>query len=1311
MVTKNHIPITISQPVMSAQNPQIGTIKTFIEEKGFGFITEENQINNDIFFHIHDCKNYKPQKYDVVSFEKKPSKKKEGSFEAKNIVFLEEETKEKAQINKSKADQLGGLKVLGKIQLPTENKEIEPAQTLQIPTENQTKYIGKVDWHNDSQGYGVMQHDTLGEVFFLSKSWQGPPIKKDMHLGFYAKPSTKKVGKYEAVSIWEDEETARMNTITIFLNGNDSERKSIFEKLNETEKTSILEIIKEKRKNLTNTEKYHLWKEGYLTYEDSWERIIHGFLNYSEERKTIFENLNETEKIAILQTVKEKASPKEKYQLWKEGYLNNEDAWEGIIYVFIDYSRERECIFEKLNETEKINILEVIKNEIVTPEQKYEFWEKGYLPYEDAWEGIIDKFLASRSFYSSYSLERKNIFEKLTETEKIAFSKSLSEKITKSEQKYEFWKEGYLTNEDAWEEIIYGFLNFKHSLKIDVFKKLSEIEKNNLLEIVRKNATTPKIKSHFWFWEKEYLNGEDVWEEIVKGFLSFPTDRDFIFKGLNETEKKHLIELVKSKVNKKYRKGLELEGYLLFEDFDEVVKSFINNHSYRIIRNSLMTETEKTIILKITKEKATPSQKYEFWQQGYLNNEDAWNGIFYGFLNYSSDRKNIFEKLNETEKTSLLEIVKGKATSSQKYSIWEDGYLTNQDAWKGIVYDFLNYYSRHRESIFQKLSETEKTTILEILKEKAKNLTDREKYEFWQQGYLNNEEAWGGIIDRFLDYSSDRKNIFEKLGETEKMAFSKSLSEKINNSEKKYEFWQEGYLNNEEAWGGIIDRFLNYYSDRKNIFEKLGETEKSNLLEIVKEKITTSEEKYKFWKGGYLNNEDAWEGIVYGFLNYSSERKNIFEKLNEIEKISLLEIAKEQATPSKKYQLWQEEYLTNEDAWEGIVYGFLISSNKKAFFEKFNESEKNNIWEIIKQKCIQQEKEYWEQLKNLDTEQKNHFLGLFSDMPEYNILFWLYGLIEIFDFKEYAPYYFILNSTHRRAFNKKAKQEMKQEMDASLLKKLESWQKISDEGNGITLYEISWRSIWFKDKQIRICMDSSEGVFTQYYYWEYAEENFNFLSEYISGRRVEKMLVYAKGDRIEKIQGLDRLEETIYKAHIEKQTKENGKFIGFRGEGMPRIPVNMLLRNVCLQYLNLLQIPNLEPVCVYEINSFDFDKSKHFDISVLYSILLPHDQVAVIWESQELEKSKATHIFKCGLSLYESIFEDIQSNIGMIVGIRSKLRSKDSENMQLQTSLAYFGNIDHDNMDFEVWRRNLHHLLPTLPTPPNYKGELQQEHT
>jgi cold shock CspA family protein len=309
---------------------------------------------------------------------------------------------------------------------------------------------------------------------------------------------------------------------------------------------------------------------------------------------------------------------------------------------------------------------------------------------------------------------------------------------------------------------------------------------------------------------------------------------------------------------------------------------------------------------------------------------------------------------------------------------------------------------------------------------------------------------------------------------------------------------------------------------------------------------------------------------------------------------------------------------------------------------------------------------------------------------------WLYDLISHFDFNTYANYYFTLSLQERKIFNKKAKAIMGDSLQKSMLRKREPWtfieSKITDDSSEICLYEATWKSIWFQNGCIKVCMDKQPN-YTNSFDWKYSEEKFNFLFEYISGRRLKKLSITVSDDQVLSIHGLENLEEVIWKILLEKEVKEKGNQ-GIKGIGINKVPVNMIVRNQCIQLLNNLQLKEFEPAVVYERTTSPIAQS--VDVSFLYSIPINDRDIAIIWESIELEKSKATHVFKCLRSEYKQVFSDIHLFISEMLTVRSKLNSINEEDVTKKKQMRYLCRIDHDNFDFSKWKDTLYDIVPEL---------------
>jgi hypothetical protein len=314
--------------------------------------------------------------------------------------------------------------------------------------------------------------------------------------------------------------------------------------------------------------------------------------------------------------------------------------------------------------------------------------------------------------------------------------------------------------------------------------------------------------------------------------------------------------------------------------------------------------------------------------------------------------------------------------------------------------------------------------------------------------------------------------------------------------------------------------------------------------------------------------------------------------------------------------------------------------------------------------------------------------------PEILIKFWVKGAIEYFDYNLYASYYFLLSSDQRRIFNKKVKVLMGDEIKQSMLKKKIPWEKISVENSEHECYEATWKSVWFNDGFINFLMDNSPS-FSSKFSWKFSEEKFNLIVDYLSGRKLNKLLIYANKNNVHRVEGLEELEEIIYKVLITHELQP-GNGSNSKPNFFTKIPNNLILRNKCVQFLNNLQLNGFEPSRILE-KTFNVSTGGYSaDISLLYSIPIDNESVGIIWESLELEKSKATHVFKCSLGEYDDIFSEILTSLNSVNKVRSLLNGIKSEDLIKQKELRYLGKVDHSNFNYYKWEFDLLEMLPSL---------------
>ena len=609
-------------------------------------------------------------------------------------------------------------------------------------------------------------------------------------------------------------------------------------------------------------------------------------------------------------------------------------------------------------------------------------------------------------------------------------------------------------------------------------------------------------------------------------------------------------------------------------------------------------------------------------------------------------------ELDEKVKEPFLISVYGQSDIERQYLMWLEGYTQEKDLSyiaKQITKESIISYQNPFKKIFEKLTDPKEQDT--VLKEFLEII---------------------GIIDNEEKYS--RVKSLASLSELDENVKERFLLTIINECNIHYQ----------------VKQFLDYLQFRKgnkqqqliNLFKNLDIISfYSFCLELLNPlaKINTH----------YYNNG-------YSFLKIYLEKKDyIIETNNKYGYSSIFSY---------------KGVLLNESLFEAKIEFFrTISLFIEGNLNKIEESAKSIIetgdFELIS-KFLKNYHSFY-QVNNQICFDLQINVSIFPDIESYIVdlcdtaqllKFWVNGLIEYFNFNTYCFYYFTLSLEERKIFNKKAKAKMGEEIKASMLKKREPWQfveKVVLEDNiEIEIYTASWKSIWFGDGFIRVCMDSKPS-FSQQFKWDFSEEKFNFLYEYISGKRLNELKITATGDFIKSVQDLDELEEIIWKILIIKEVETtNGTTI--RGTGSNRIPVNMLLRNQCIQLLNKFQLKELEPSRVLEKTFNPIKGGMGVDVSLLYSIPINEYEVAIIWESLELEKAKATHIFKCLRTEYENIFSEIENYLSGNLKVRSSLNSKDADAISQQNKLRYLCRIEHDNFNFSKWEKSLYEILPEL---------------
>lgn len=573
------------------------------------------------------------------------------------------------------------------------------------------------------------------------------------------------------------------------------------------------------------------------------------------------------------------------------------------------------------------------------------------------------------------------------------------------------------------------------------------------------------------------------------------------------------------------------------------------------------------------------------------------------------------------------------------------------------------------------------------------------------------------LVEFEIKNKSDEYNVFglADIIKIRQYRINEYFEKVINNyrcfSESKY----DKYLGRTFIKIYMIDKdYFNWMNEKK--YFSFNEKDLLNEKEIINKELIENENIYNYVIE-YLNinlplNNDIQFNKIFEFIKFYNSFVSNSKYINNVFKMSSVIdfMYNDQINIKYRVEIWLSEYINsnlkfqkdlNEYLWN--IDNFEIATIKRALWRK-NRCINQDLYhkflyffskgQIYKHDDI---KNYLEIFKNFNDNyiDTGNFIEKNITETSMKLKLWVHKLIDEFDYNTYSVYFFTLNSQEKRIFNKRVKDIMRDKLIKSMISKREPWSYNYDNDRNKYQRKATWRSIWFEDGYIKICMDT-EPSFTRPYYWKFSESKFNFLFEYIKGKKLPDLKINYENDNINEIIGLELLEELIWKVTIKQvyENKNNSNIIN--RENISKIPINILLRNSCIQLLNKYQLNGLEPTRVLEKSYNLTTGNSSIDVSLLFSIKLNADDVAIIWESLEIDKSKATHIFKCKAIDYEFIFKEIELYISNNFKVRSSLNSKMNTDSYIKEKLKYLTRIEHDNFNFNKWLESLYTWLPEL---------------
>lgn len=1271
-------------------NKLTGIVKMFNGQ--FGFIKSDI---GDIYFNIHGIKDLDKIKIgDVVHFCTEPSKTKINSLQATEL-----------QIIKHSNVLIGN------------NSNILP--------EN----IGEIDWFNNDKGFGVIKGNFESYFVHISNIKLKPHliVEGDICI-FNAFPSKKDKRKNDAVAVIFLKEypitQELINKIKVEIEklgavDNDIKYKKLINLLTIVKPNRCNDIVE--KINISEQYKFSLWFDGHIEEVDL-ELVANKIIN---ENSIFHRNLyskifarikSEQQQSQILLMCLEKLEKIDSYQKYQRV--------EALVEV------------KELAEQAKNKFLSRAFA-ISDNERKFNIWFEKNIELFDP-EMIAD--MMTRESISLYSKPYQKILDRITnESMQLQILNIFLNKLGKIDNsiKYEKVKAiitlNKLTEQTRGEFISWAFEKSDNERKFSFWSE-KYIEKIDLEAIVDKIVEDNPLSYSNIFIE---IKNEDDQSRILSLFLNklgrvdsskkYDKVKAIIrLKGLDKQTQSKFLSLAFEKADDEIKFNLWLEKHVEVIDLETIVDRMIdesilsNSNSYQEIIKRLVSEDIQPIVLNLFLNKL-----------GNIDNFQKYKKI-----------KDIIELSNLVEyaKNEFLSSAFAKSDNEIKFRFWYDGIVSEFDTEyfiDGIIENKFTSYPY--QILFNKISDNAlKIDIINKAIKKFKFVDDKASYN--QIKKIITLDFIDNILNKeLLQFISQKCSYTSKLrllnDFTQRFDFDYNLEsiteEALSNADYIHEiFLIFEYLIEPEAINYNISAWLNH------ILPRLGVSDSLSFINHISKVLLLRPLKNKFAniplikligiqnpnEISYVNNNlslfpsehySLIKSFYYLHHNIGSYRSYSSWKLSKsyLDRISCIKSIFNSETLSDDVIF---EYYRNAEIVDYFVevesikvfkelHLLLNLQNKETIIRKlipviingFQLSMKNFSKDIKEELMLSL-------LKNLKFLDRDSFdMYLESEISRLStslkLKLWVYDVIQYFDFDQYCFYYFTLNSVEKSIFNKKAKAIMGETLKQAMLKQREPWTLIGqDIENDIKTYSASWKSIWFNEGEIRFCIDNHCN-FSKPFTWNFSEEKFNLLFDYISGRKLENLKVWVKFNSIIKVENLEDLETIIWKVQVQKEA-ESGLSLDPRNKSINSIPINMILRNQCIQLLNQLQLSGLEPTRVLE-KTFNLEKGGFsVDISLLYSIPINKNEIAMIWESLELEKSKATHIFRCSSDEYIDVFSDIELYLQSKLKVRSSLNSTDNEDVERQIKMKYLCRIDHDNFNFSKWKKSLCEALPELLT-------------
>ena len=788
---------------------------------------------------------------------------------------------------------------------------------------------------------------------------------------------------------------------------------------------------------------------------------------------------------------------------------------------------------------------------------------------------------------------------------------------------------------------------------------------------------------------------------ITKLFIDFSEKREEIFENIDAKTKVNILLLCQEIATEIQLFDIWIQDFDVEPSVNIIAKMFLEKENFRTKIFQKITEKGHQKILQICNEIATEKQLFDMWLQGF-NVKPSLDFISKIFIKTEHIRKEILEKLSEQEKLFVWNLFLKHL--SEKINTILSEKKTNMDIALDLYLKSVWLCAPYENDISYKMV----IKLLDSIKNSIKLVVSRFTSAATQKKYNSSiidtlyKPILNSIFDDFIPkyrillhldgyYDSLNKNYVLKNFDT----FDEVLAEKILAIRfedlntmifaKKIANFESDKINDHATLINFVELVKKY--DSQNY-----ETLLSDLLPKI-----TKENQFRLWLDNY--NTDLFIENFWGFydnadellktqiLNKINSRVSNFRFLNNLKDIGIIE-GKADYERFIELLLWYKQQLLTE----------LETDNAKIVATRLL-----YLGEVTNPTIFGEIKYLLDKLQSNKNEYTYLINWLYSTNSDYcKLMLYIYDFVKPTNAeitKEFTRIFkeqhkrFLVTKAEKDRFETKARQQMP-DFQTKWLRNIKpsTFLGTVKENEGNKVYHTSYENIYFENESFKIKLSETNGeeVFSKSKEWGFSKLYFNLLQDYFNHRQLSQYIrvtVNQKNEILttnELIDDLRELQKNILVVWLrhKKELRDTSNRSFDKLDNDLKILSNKDIKRItneenseCVGYLFDNQPDRFLPIYVLELSTNEYSISSVG--SWLFSIPLKNNEVAIVWESVKLDR--ATHIFKCLEKDYETVLKNIENYLmGENTLKRSRLSSKDAENVALQEELFYETSLQHD---------------------------------